>query len=186
MMHRLRTSGHVDLRTLYLRPEITESLPGSGFVLSVSPLLRELILRAVQHEYLVEADERSLRLVQLLVHEMDPLCEEPLSRPMPLDPRARRVAERLLAEPSCESSLEELVVGVGASARTIARLFRRETGMTFLAWRQRVRVLRGMELLAGGRTVSEAAFALDYGSASAFIAMFRRELGVTPGAYFDA
>jgi len=70
-----------------------------------------------------------------------------------------------------------------ASARTLARLFVKETGLTFGAWRQQARLLKALEWLAEGRPVTAIAFDLGYESPSAFIAMFRRTFGVPPGRY---
>lgn len=72
----------------------------------------------------------------------------------------------------------------GASARTLARIFREETGMTFGHWRQQIRLLAALERLAGGEAVTIVALECGYESPSSFIAMFRRALGVTPGKYF--
>lgn len=182
--HELESVGSVGLRTLYLRPDLIADLPRNGFVMGVPPLLRELILRVVAKQMLDDRDPRAMRLAHVVVDQVDPLAAEPLSRPMPTDERARRVAQRLLDDPGTSLGLAELVDGCGASARTIERIFDRETGMTFRSWRQRVRVLRGMELLAGGSNVTEAAIDLGYESTSAFIAMFQREMGTTPGKYF--
>ena len=185
VLHELETVGPVALRTLYLRPDLLDGLPAAGFVFGVSPLLRELILRIVTLQMLDDRDPSQLRLARVVVDQIDPLAEQPLSRPLPRDERGRRVAMRLLAEPGAAASLADLVDGVGASARTIERIFVRETGLTFQKWRQRVRVLHGMELLASGANVTQVAIDLGYDSTSAFIAMFRREIGTTPGRYFD-
>ena len=76
------------------------------------------------------------------------------------------------------------VCEAGASERTLARLFRSETGMTFAAWRQQLRLIRALELLAEGTAVTEVALAVGFDSPSSFIAMFRRSLGTTPSRYF--
>jgi AraC-like DNA-binding protein len=73
---------------------------------------------------------------------------------------------------------------IGVSDRTLARLFVRETGMTFAGWRQQLRLIRALEALAAGRSVTEAAMDVGYDSPSSFIAMFRRSLGTTPSQYF--
>ncbi|WP_371135039.1 helix-turn-helix domain-containing protein [Thalassospira sp.] len=72
----------------------------------------------------------------------------------------------------------------GASSRTLARLFLRETGMPFRDWRQKLRLLHALEKLANNRPVTEIALDLGYDNTSAFIAMFRKAMGTTPGSYF--
>jgi AraC-like DNA-binding protein len=101
------------------------------------------------------------------------------------DTRLRRVTEALLADPSDPRGLEQFAAMAGASARTLARLFRRETGMSFGAWRQQARLIEALARLGAGEPVTNVALELGYESPSAFTAMFRRSLGVTPSRYFD-
>jgi AraC-like DNA-binding protein len=108
----------------------------------------------------------------------------PLHLPMPRDPRARRVAEALRREPGDTRRLDAWSRLAGASERTLERLFRSEVGMSFGAWRQQARLLRGLEHLAAGDSVSTAALRVGFQTPSAFIAMFRRAMGTTPGRYF--
>jgi transcriptional regulator GlxA family with amidase domain len=103
---------------------------------------------------------------------------------MPSDPRARRVAELVLAEPAGVRDLADLSCAAGASARTITRLFPAETELTFKEWRQRARILASVEVLDSGRVpVSEAAARLGFSSAAAFGHAFRQVLGITPGEF---
>jgi len=108
----------------------------------------------------------------------------PLELVWPSDPRARRVAERARATLSEPLDAARLVEGSGASLRTIERLFRRETGTTLERWRVRLRALEALRGLARGDSVTETALAVGYRGTSAFVAMFRRTLGVPPGRYF--
>ena len=110
--------------------------------------------------------------------------QAPLEIKLPSDARARRVAEIVQAAPSLTTPISGLARGSGASVRTIERLFLRETGMTFGRWRQRIRVLSALRRLAAGESVTAAGLAVGYDSTSAFIAMFKRVLGTTPGSYF--
>lgn len=119
------------------------------------------------------------------------LCDElarvdvaPLSLPLPLDPRLRRVCDALAADPSDRRDLAAFAKTAGASARHLARLFREETGMTFGSWRERLRLLRSLEMLARGDGVLAVALDLGYSSASSFGAMFRRAFGTSPARYF--
>src|SRR3546814_7090510 len=104
---------------------------------------------------------------------------------MPADRRLRKVTDSLLADPADPRGIEDWARAAGASGRTLARLFLNETGLTFRAWRQQLRLLRGLEMLAAGEPVTTVALDLGYDSPSAFIAMFRRALGTSPTRYFD-
>src|SRR5699024_7100570 len=109
---------------------------------------------------------------------------EPLHLPMPNDRRLKRLVETMLDDPSVRLSMEEWGARLGASSRTLARLFQRETGMSFGRWRQQLHVGLALQGLASGETVTSAAINLGYESPSAFIAMFKRMVGTTPARYF--
>ncbi|MFD0552839.1 helix-turn-helix transcriptional regulator [Streptomyces rectiviolaceus] len=102
----------------------------------------------------------------------------------PKDPRAREVAEALAADPSDGRPLEAWGRAVGASARTLARLFSAETGLAFGQWRERLRMQAAMPMLAGGMTIEAVASRVGYASASSFVAAFHRIVGLTPRQYF--
>jgi AraC-like DNA-binding protein len=103
-----------------------------------------------------------------------------MSIPMPQDARLLRLCEALIAHPERASTLDDWTDNVGASRRTLARLFQKECGITFTAWRQRVRFHAAIEALSRGHTVAEAARQSGYGSPSAFTSAFRRSFGVSP------
>jgi AraC-like DNA-binding protein len=103
---------------------------------------------------------------------------------MPRDRRLLAITEHLGADPADKRPLGVWARTAGASPRTLARLFRRETGLGFAAWRQQARLLRALERLAAGDAVTTVALELGYEGPSAFITMFRSRLGATPGRYF--
>ncbi|HBR9945707.1 TPA: helix-turn-helix transcriptional regulator [Klebsiella pneumoniae] len=102
---------------------------------------------------------------------------------MPQDSRLLRIAQALSANPDDGCRLEEWAAWAGMSSRTLTRRFRAETGFSFNEWRQRIRLLRALELLAAGKPVTAIALDLGYDNVSAFIALFRRMFGTTPGRY---
>lgn len=181
--HSVEMSGPVSLRTVYLVPRLSKSLPRDCCTVNVPPLLRELILEAVSREMLRRTIPPEARLIGVLLDQIEALPAAPLQLPMPRDPRASKVAELFKANPAESRSLDELAREAGASARTIERLFRAETNMAFAKWRQRLRLLHALRLLASGEPVINVALEAGYDSPSAFVAMFRRELGTTPSRY---
>lgn len=182
--HRINASGTLAMRTLYIAPGGPHPFPAECRVLTVTPLLRELILRAVAMPALYPLGGPEERLMAVVVDEIAALPEAPLHLPMPRDRRLRRITDALLADPVDARTLKDWAGVSGASVRTLSRLFARDTGMTFGAWRQQLRLLRALERLAEGRPVTEVALDLGYDSPSAFSAMFRRTLGVPPSRYF--
>ena len=181
--HSVQMSGTVSLRTLYLFPRLSKSLPKDCCTVNVPPLLRELILDAVDRETLRRRIPSEARLISVMLDQIEGLPAAPLQLPMPRDARACRVAALLKANPAERRSLAQLVRQAGASPRTIERIFRSETNMAFGKWRQRLRLLHALRLLAADEPVTNVALETGYDSTSAFISMFRRELGTTPSRY---
>ena len=178
--HEIHGLGDFVMRTLYFTGATNERLPSECCALDVTPLLRELVLEAVELCPIDEADEAGMRLAEVTIDRIVQAHALPLNLPLPRDPRALRLAERLQAEPSFQAELAELARDAGASPRTIQRLFLAETGLPFSQWRQRLRLLHAATLLGEGRSVTDAGFEAGYAGTSAFIAAFRKQFGVTP------
>lgn len=177
----LQLTGAVALRSLYLARSRRVAMPRTCAVVNVTPLLRELIVRTVELSTLDATQPYQRRLAQLIFDELALLQSVPLQLPLPSEPRALRFAEAL---PQTHTDVKKLLRRCGVSRRTLERLFTAETGMSLGQWMRRERLLRALPRLAAGETVNAVASDLGYSSASAFIAMFRRELGETPGHYF--
>jgi AraC-like DNA-binding protein len=177
-------SGRVQMRTLYLRRDVARALPAQCCVVSVSPLLRELILAATRMPMLYDRGGRDGRVMALILDELQGAADLPLHLPRPRDRRVVRICDAILAAPADARALEDWAREAGASARTLARLFQRETGMSFATWRQQARLLESLRRLAAGEPVTAVSLDCGYRSPSAFAAMFRRALGVAPTAYF--
>ncbi len=182
--HTLTMSGTVAMRTLYLRPRLARALLRACCVANVSPLLRELILHACTFAALKKTIQQQGHLINMIIDQLEAIPVVPLQLPNPSDPRALRVAEILLADPSDRRPLAYICKEVGASKRTVERLFQEDVGMAFGKWRQQLRLMQAMRLLAEGAKVTHAALESGYSTPSGFISMFRKTLGTTPTLYF--
>jgi AraC-like DNA-binding protein/quercetin dioxygenase-like cupin family protein len=183
--HEIKMTGAVSVRTLYLSPTLKGPLPKNCRVINVSPLLREMILHTIDVGMLDRSIPSQRRLIGVIVDQLKAVPAVPLQLPMPSDSRALRVAETLRDRPGDTTSLEHLASGAGASKRTLERIFQSETRMTFGKWRQQLRLLHALKLLASGESVTAVAFEVGYDSTSAFIASFKNALGTTPGRYYS-
>lgn len=182
--HEIRMSGGVCMRTLYLKPRLERGLERHCEVMNVSPLMRELILCACERPELTKKRRIHIHLVSMILDQLKTAECVPLQLPEPSDPRSLRVAKALLDDPSDQRPLEELCERAGANKRTIERLFQTETQMPFGKWRQQLRLLHALRLLAEGGKITQVALDAGYSTPSAFISMFRKMLGTTPGRYF--
>ena len=184
--HEIRMAGAVAMRTLYVRSDAARHLPDRVRVIAVSALLRELLLRACALPVLYDEAGPDGRLMALVLDEIATLPSLALDLPAPRDPRLGRICRALRADPGSTRTLEEWALEAGASGRTLARLFVKETGLTFADWRQQARLLAAMARLAAGQPITRIALDLGYESPSAFAAMFRRALGAPPSRYLAA
>ncbi len=180
--HALRSHGPYSGWGVYISAAACGELSDKPAVLSVTNLLREAITRAASWNY-AELSAPQERLSAVILYETRTLPEVNLGLPMPQDIRLFRVAQALSDQPDDERKLEEWAYWAGVSSRTLTRRFSAETGFSFNEWRQRIRLLKALELLATGKQVTTVALELGYDNVSAFIALFRRVFGTTPARY---
>ena len=179
-MHAIEMRGSVAMRTVYVPVGRSGVLPSHSHAIDVSPLLRELILQIVSMRLLREDTPAHVHLADVFLDLVAASESLPLFVPMPNDTRAAAVARLLQADPAREERVGSLARQAGASVRTLQRLFREETGMRFVEWRQRLRLLQAIAYLEQGASVTEAGVAAGYASTSAFVATFRSQIGETP------
>ena len=173
----------IAMRTLYVDPGVAGDLPPVCCVVSVSELLQQLIVRAMEVGADYQPDSPDSRIMMVILDELRALIPEPMHLPRPLDTRLAQITNSLLTDPSDNRALTAWARHSGASERTLARLFVAETGMTFGQWRERLRLMTAIPRLIEGDNVTRVAIDLGYQSPSAFIAMFKRNTGDTPARF---
>lgn len=180
--HEIRMSGEVCMRTLLINPTVQVLLTTQCQVIQVSNLLRELILASADVQLHAD-DQRNLHLTALTLLELKAARQLDMYIPAPQDSRLRALCTRFLDQPAQEWSLEQCGAQLNISSRTFARLFQRELAMSFGEWRTRARMVLSQQRLALGESILNVALEHGYQSASAFAAVFKRELGHTPSQY---
>lgn len=181
-VHGTQAVGAVHMLSLYIRAEEASLLGERCRLFTVTALLRELIASAAEPVSGEDGASRGELIARLILLELV-RAGASACLPMPRDARLLKICEALLQDPGAGASLEDWAALAGASARTLARRFRSETGLNFVAWRQQVRIAEAVRRLGQGRPVKRIAMELGYGSASAFIAMFRAATGRPPLEY---
>jgi len=176
----------VSMRTLYMRCGLAARLPRSCTVFHITPLLRELIVETVRIRELRVRNRLHCALRDLLVSQLESASPMPTGVTLPQDLRARTIADTVMNNPAERRPLPVMCQSIGASVRTIQRIFRREVGTDFEFWRRQVRLMKAVELLVSGRSVKETGFALGYRQPTAFVEMFRGILGTTPRAWIQS
>lgn len=174
--------GKVELRTLYVDAGAAPLPLDQCRVVEISPLLRALSESLAGHPP-PEGRRRALTM-SLLVEEIGAARPLSLGLPLPRDRRLMALCQALLDDPATDLTLAQWAPRVGASPRTLARLFQRELQRPFGAWRQQLRLSRAAALVAQGNSLADVAAELGYASASAFSAMFKRAFGTSPSRFF--
>ncbi len=186
--HYHRAHGDTDMRIVFLTPFLARLIAHRPAVFLASDLAREVLLaltgpRNYDDETPGYSRPAHARLLRVLVDELREADEQPLHLPEPRDDRLQAVARMLHETPAENATLAELGKTVGASTRTLSRLFRDELGMTFYEWRTQLRIYHALVLLADGHDTINTAYACGWASPSSFIAAFTHVIGTTPGRY---
>lgn len=184
--HAVRMIGAVNTRSVYIEPEVTGEAGQACRVIAVSPLLRALLVEAVQVPREYDMAGRDGLLMGLLVEEIGRAPSVPLALPLPTDAGLASLSAAFLEHPNVAEGIDAWAGALGMHRRSFTRLFRRETGMSFARWRQQACLLAALPRLAAGEPVTEVALDLGYESATSFSTMFRRALGKPPSDYRPA
>jgi AraC-like DNA-binding protein/quercetin dioxygenase-like cupin family protein len=181
--HETLSTGAATMRSAYLRPDRCPLSWAEPTPVSAGPLLCELI--GYLEDRSLPQDQRA-RAEAVMIDLLRPVAMTTVEVRWPADDLARQVADRLADAPADGRTLSAWGHEVGASERTLARAFLAETGVSFGRWRTMLRIQAALTGLAAGEPVAAVARRVGYDSDSAFVQAFRRETGVTPGAYFRA
>jgi AraC-like DNA-binding protein len=173
----------LEMRTLYVSAEMSAALGTECRAIAVSGLLRELILGLLQEPAEYPIPGRGEHLAALILMEINRATTQSVEIPWPQDRRLQRVCQYLMNTPGVTHTIEDLAAMVGASARTLIRLFPRETGLKYRQWVQQVQLAEAICRLERGEPIARIAHFLGYSSPSAFTAMFKRSFGVAPNQY---
>jgi AraC-like DNA-binding protein len=183
IVHDVRMLGPVSTRSLYLEPAAAAGMPDCCQVLGISPFMRGLLAEAVDLPVEYDPDSRAGALMALILHEMRRLPVLPLSLPLPAQGPLAQLCRQFLLNPTPHETIDAWSSTLGMSRRSFTRLFRRETGLSFTAWRQQACLVAALPRLAAGEPVTIVAIDLGYDNPAAFTTMFKRVLGSSPRNY---
>jgi AraC-like DNA-binding protein/mannose-6-phosphate isomerase-like protein (cupin superfamily) len=180
--HSIRMLGQVTTRSVYVASSASAKLPDRCQVVGVSPLLRNLLLVAVDLPIDYAQGSRAEKIMSLLVDEIVDAPVLPLCLPFPAEARLEARCRRFMDSPTPHATIDEWSDALGMSRRAFTRLFRRETGLSFAMWLRQACLLVAVPRLAAGQPVTTVALDLGYSSPSAFSSMFKQVLGISPNA----
>lgn len=183
--HSIVSLSNIRLSTVLIEEKASQPIGEQCFLLRMTNLLRELVLRLNQFDEVREHgasfdDEVEKSLQFLIFNEIKQASTFPIVIPWPHDPRLISICEELLENPKNIKDLNTWADQIGTSNRTLIRLFQKDTGLTYRAWIQQMHLALALGKLARGESIARIAEALGYRSSSAFSAMFKKHLGDTP------
>lgn len=161
-------------------------MPETCCTLAMTPLVRELVLFLAEQEQTYSPDSKTARLAAVLLEHIPDVPVEALHFPVSDHPKIRSMAEALFNEPDDRRTLKQWAAHLAISERSLARLIKGATGMSFGRWRQQLHLMIALSHLSEGQSVQRVAGTLGYDSVSAFITMFRKALGKSPTQYFSS
>lgn len=182
-LHSIKASGTLEGYNAFIDPDVESALPKTSCTVSVTPLLRELLIRSADLPIFYQEDSDSSRMVAVLLDELAKAKVEDLHLPMPTDPRLQKIVDEMMASPADRGTLDTWAKRAGLSEWTLARLVSQQTGMSFGRWRQQLSIVLAVKWLAAGGSIQQVAADLGYESAPSFVTMFRKSLGTSPGRY---
>lgn len=185
IVHDLRMVSDVTTVTVWVEPNAQPDLPSTCQVVEVSSLMRSLLMAAIDIEPEYDRNGRSGLIVSLLLHELALLPKLPLELKFPRHSRMAEKCRAFLLDPKPRDTIEIWCEDLGMSRRTFTRLFRREMGISFSAWRQQACLFASLPRLAANEPITQIAFELGYESPAAFTTMFKRLQGVPPSQYIS-
>lgn len=183
--HSNRATPQAELYFLFIEPGAAR-MPAHSCTLKISPLVRELILTLAERDETVRQTPETQRLILVLFDELPQQPEQQLQLPVSAHPKIRLMVETMEAEPAQWQTLTQWASRFAMSERNLARLVVKETGLNFRRWRHQLQLILALQMLVRGVSVQQVALSLGYDSTTAFITMFRKGLGQTPGRYLAA
>lgn len=183
--HKVTMHGRAEMKSLYITTEDYPGLPEASCVLSVSPLLRELLVHLSELPENLNPDSSIERLLLVTIDQLKLSSSVQLSIPNCSNKRLLPVCQEILQHPNNNDTLEQWSNKAHISSRTLSRLFKSELGMSFVQYRQQVRLVEALKRLASGEPVTSVAMNVGFASLSAFNRLFKNYFGTAPGKFFD-
>jgi AraC-like DNA-binding protein len=145
--------------------------------------MRSLMTEALGLPIEDELDSRAGALMELIGHELRQLPVLPLSLRYPAEGALAARCRKFIQQPAIHQTIDDWAADLHMSRRAFTRLFRRETGLSFMAWRQQACLIGALPRLAAGEPVTTVAVDLGYENPAAFTLMFKRAFGSPPLTY---
>jgi AraC-like DNA-binding protein len=185
MRHEVSCRGPAAYNVLYVTTQASPQ-PDDLRVIDISPFLHALVEEFLTFDARYDETGREGDIVRLMLGEITRAPPSTDAGPrLPTDPRLQRVCTALRKDPADPRDIDAWAAEASMSRRTFTRNFRLETGMSFVAWRQQLRMTQAAALLVTGQSATQVAQVLGFSSLSAFATLFQKSFGISPGRYAE-
>lgn len=185
IVHNAQMHNVTQYRSLYFDLSLQSQLSRELKIIDINPLMQALLERMAMWSF-TKARAEQVNAVNLLIEELNQANDSHLNLPLPQDPRLKHWLATINHSDFIAPSLTELSQQIGASSKTISRIFSKETAMPYQSWRQQWRLITAVELLSNNQSISDISYRLGFANDSAFISFFRQKTGLTPRHYMYA
>ena len=171
---------------VYFNPKANIGYPLSTKAVTSTPLIRELIIHIAKiysANELKNQDSNSIKAVDVLIELINGSDTYDISLLLPSDKRLMIIFNEFLQNLQLDKTLSDWAKQVGASERTLSRLFTKDLGMSFPLWRQHVRLISSLSLLESKLSIQQIAYSIGYNSDSSYIFAFKKLFKQTPKQY---
>lgn len=182
-VHTVTACESVHYVSLFVDDKVAQGISNKVQSVLMQPLLQQLALSAAEFSLTIEADSTEARIIEVILDQLRAIESCELVLPLPIDKRLEHEVAKLIRQPTRSQAVQAIAKKANMSVRTLERVFKKETAMSFKQWRCRLLVLRAIELLRLAYPVKVVALELGYQSTSAFISMFKSIMNETPAAY---
>lgn len=181
--HKVSFQKDVKLYSVFVDPSFTDELPKATFSFDISMFLKQLVFKIISFECNTVISASQKRVMEVFLDELAVIEPSATFLPTTNHLRLKNVVQLLLDDVSSKYTIEYYAELSCMSSRTLSRLFIKELGMNFSDWRIRLKLLEAIKRLGEKQSVKEIAFDLGYETTSAFVFMFKKNLGKTPSNY---
>ena len=184
MQHYAYSAKPVSHRSLYFDTEHFKRVPTQMEVIKVTPLLKELIIRACLFQDNYTENSPESRIAMVIIDEVLKATIEPFSLPLSHHTTLTKIKKYILDHLATKLTHSKIAKEFHVNPKTLSRLCKKETGMTLGQWVMQIKLFKAIEMVTTGASTTLTAQSLGYSNDSSFIVRFKTLTGCTPSELY--
>lgn len=180
--HSIKIPSDARVCMLFVPPDVID-MPDEIHTITISPLIKELIIHLTQQEQFYVENSETQKLADVLLYQISQMTKKQFDFSIPKHEKLNELAHHLLAHPNDRQTIAQWATHYSMSERTFTRLVRKNIGTTFGHWKRQLHLILALQMLDEKKPIQIIADELGYESVSAFIVFFKKMLGKPPMQY---